>query len=114
MLKAVPPGAGPRIDGFVGTRLRIDGIVVAGGALLTPDTSRDWDGNLDALLALDVSPEFILYGSGARLERPPVDVVQRIEAQGVGVEVMDTRAAARAWNLLRAEGRWIVAALRAL
>jgi uncharacterized protein len=34
-----------------------------------------------------------------------------MEARGLGVEAMDSRAAARAWGVLRAEGRWIVAAL---
>ena len=34
-----------------------------------------------------------------------------VEAQGVGIEAMDSRAAARAWAVLRGEGRWIAAAL---
>ena len=40
--------------------------------------------------------------------------VRELEGRGIGVEVMDSRAAARAWGVLRAEERWIVAALMPL
>ena len=41
-------------------------------------------------------------------------MIREIEARGIGVEVMDSRAAARTWGLLRGEERWIVAALMPL
>ena len=56
-------------------------------------------------------PEFILIGTGATLVRPPAALVRALEAQGIGVEPMDSRAAARAWGVLRAERRTIAAAL---
>ena len=37
----------------------------------------------------------------------------RSRRRGIGVEAMDSRAAARTWGLLRGEGRWIAAALDA-
>jgi uncharacterized protein len=37
-----------------------------------------------------------------------------LDWDGEDIEAMDTRAAARAWSLLRGEGRWISAALRSL
>ena len=37
-------------------------------------------------------------------------LVAALEARGVGVEAMDSRAAARAWGVLRDEGRQIAAA----
>ena len=60
---------------------------------------------------METAPEFILIGTGAGLTRPPVALVRALEDAGIGVEAMDSRAAARAWGVLRAEERWIVAAL---
>ena len=66
---------------------------------------------LGDLLTLDPRPEFLLLGTGASLRQPPRAFVRDVEATGIGVEVMDSRAAGRAWGVLRAEDRWIVAAL---
>jgi uncharacterized protein len=73
-------------------------------AELTPDA-------LDELLAIDPPAEFLLLGTGATLVRPPAGLVAAIERRAIGVEAMDSRAAARAWGVLRSEGRRIVAAL---
>ncbi len=67
--------------------------------------------DLGDLLDLDPLPEFLLLGTGAGLRQPARAFVRELEARGIGVEVMDSRAAARAWGVLRAEERWIVAAL---
>jgi uncharacterized protein len=67
--------------------------------------------DLAPLLALDPPPEFLLLGSGPAMRRPPPGFVAAVEAMGFGVEAMDSRAAARAWNVLRSEDRWIAAAL---
>jgi uncharacterized protein len=48
------------------------------------------------------------------MRRPSPAFVAAIEALGFGVEPMDSRAAARAWNVLRGEDRWIVAAFMPL
>ncbi len=107
--------AAPLVTGFAGSRLKIDGAARDGGVILTPRAAIDWDGaSLDAALDLDPLPEFVLLGTGASLVRPDPALVASLEARGVGLEAMDTRAAARAWSLLRMEGRWISAALHAL
>jgi uncharacterized protein len=110
-------GPGPVIRGFAGTGFRIDDQVYA-AAILTPDAVAAWtppplaELTRDALAAaLAIGPEFILLGTGAALTRPPRALVAALEADGVGVEAMDSRAAARAWGVLRAEGRRIAAAL---
>ena len=66
---------------------------------------------LGGLLDGDPRPEFLLLGTGAGLRQPPRPFVRDLEAKGIGVEAMDSRAAARAWGVLRAEERSIVAAL---
>lgn len=112
-----PRAAGPVVTGFAGAGFKVDGEPVDGGVLLTPEWWRPWDGALSAatlepLIAL--SPEFILIGTGAALVRPPRTLLDGLEARGIGIEAMDSRAAARAWGVLRGEGRWIAAALMPL
>jgi uncharacterized protein len=63
------------------------------------------------LLALDPAPEFLILGTGAAMAFPPRAFVEEMDARGIGVEAMDSRAAARTWGILRVEERWIVAAL---
>lgn len=63
-------------------------------------------------LASDLS--FLILGTGAALTRAPRDVRMAFEAAGIGLEVMDTGAAARTYNILLAEGRPIAAALIAV
>jgi uncharacterized protein len=110
-------GAGPWISGFADGGFRIDGRVFA-AALLTPNWVDTWDApTLEALDAaalarlIDAKPEFILIGTGTTMARPSRALVAAVEAQGIGIEAMDSRAAARAWGVLRAEDRWIAAAL---
>lgn len=115
------PVAGPIIKGFSGTGFRVGDTVFPNGVLLDPEHAADWPapGSVDALtptmieglLALDPLPEFLLLGTGAALKQPPRAFVAAVEARGIGVEAMDSRAAARAWGVLRQEERWIVAAL---
>ena len=66
------------------------------------------------LTTLDPAPEFLLLGTGAALVRPDPALVAAMETRGFGVEVMDSRAGARTWGVLRAEGRWIAAGLMPL
>ena len=105
---------GPAVTGFAGPLIKVDGMARTGGVILTPDAIFDWDGGDFESAVTDPLPEFILLGTGAALERPALSIIAAYEARGIGIEAMDTRAAARAWGVLRAEGRWISAALRPL
>jgi uncharacterized protein len=111
-----PPGGGPMIQGFAPNGFRVDGKVFH-AMLLTPASAADW--SPPALNALNFSdlqplidfrPEFILLGTGAVLVRPPAALVRALDAIDLGLEPMDSRAAARAWGVLRGEGRPIAAA----
>ena len=116
-----PVASGPLITGIAaGGRFRINDTVFPGALLLTPEDAQPWDAPaLEALMPADVAmvtdiepaPEFLLLGTGATLRRPPRAFVAALEARGIGVEAMDSRAAARVWSVLRGEGRWIAAAL---
>ena len=112
-------GEGPVVRGIVGRGFRVDDGVYE-GLLLTPTRADGWTppgiealspDALAPLLAMDPLPEFILLGTGSRLRRPSPRLVAALDAQGVGLEVMDSRAAARAWGVLCAELRHVAAAL---
>ena len=110
---------GPVISGFSGRGFKVDDGVYQ-GLLITPERADGWapppiadlaEADLAPLLALDPAPEFLLLGTGATLVRPSPALAAALGARGIGLEVMDSRAAARAWGVLRAELRWIAAAL---
>jgi uncharacterized protein len=105
---------GPAITGFAGALIKVDGAARPGGVILTPEAVFDWDGGDFEQAICDPLPEFIILGTGPMLAHPAPVLIAACEARGIGIEVMDTRAAARAWGVLRAEGRWISAALQPL
>ena len=56
-------------------------------------------------------PEIVLLGTGASQQFPHPRLTTALFAARVGIEVMDTRAACRTFNILVAEGRHAVAAM---
>jgi len=60
---------------------------------------------------LEWNPEIVLLGSGASFRFPDPAALGPLYQAGIGVEVMDTKAACRTYNILLAEGRRVVAAL---
>ena len=88
-------------------------LVVAGDRLVTdwPLTSVD-QLTADHLAAiLEMKPEIVLLGTGAKFEFPEPARLAPLHKARIGVEVMDTPAACRTYNILLAEGRNVVAAL---
>lgn len=65
--------------------------------------------HFDELLQLE--PELVIFGSGARLRFPTPALLSSLMAQRIGVESMDTAAACRTYNVLVSERRSVVAAL---
>jgi uncharacterized protein len=57
------------------------------------------------------APEVILIGTGFRQHFLASGVTRELQNMGIGIETMDTRAAARTYNILMAEGRRVIAAL---
>lgn len=73
---------------------------------LTPDSLRR---------VLDGEPiEFLLLGTGVRQAFPRASLRDAFTAAGIGLEPMDTGAAARTYNVLLAEKRAVGAALIAV
>jgi uncharacterized protein len=65
--------------------------------------------HLEQLCAL--KPEVVLFGTGATIRFPATELLAPLINAGIGVEVMDTRAACRTYTILTAEGRKVAAAL---
>jgi uncharacterized protein len=116
-----PIAGGPLVRGFAGGGFSVDGGIYL-SLLLTPESATEWRApplaelTLDHLPVLDLSPapEFLLLGTGASFAFAPKALRVALEDRGIGLEAMDSRAAARAWGMLRGEERWIVAALMPL
>ncbi|MFC7499114.1 Mth938-like domain-containing protein [Enterovirga sp. GCM10030262] len=118
-----PSASGPVVQGFAAGGFVVDGGVYE-ALLLTPNRADGWPAppplaeltmdDLAPLLALDPPPEFLILGTGATMAFAPRALVAALETRGIGVESMDSRAAARAWGMLRGEGRWIAAAIMPL
>jgi len=111
--------AGPLVRGFRGRSFLVGETAFERGLILTPDAAVGFDGPLsveavEPALAIDPPPEFLLIGTGPALIQPNAGFRSALAERGVGLEAMDSRAAARAWRLLRDEGRWISAVLLAL
>ncbi|MGV0999269.1 MAG: Mth938-like domain-containing protein [Fluviibacter sp.] len=51
--------------------------------------------------------EIVLFGSGERQRFPRPELLKALIAKGIGLEVMDTKAACRTYNILVAEGRQV-------
>ncbi|MDN5751713.1 MAG: Mth938-like domain-containing protein [Nitrosospira sp.] len=65
--------------------------------------------HFDFLLSLQ--PEMVLFGTGATLRFPHPSLTKTLITSKIGVEVMDTNAVCRTYNILTAEGRRVAAAL---
>ena len=60
---------------------------------------------------VEMRPEIVFLGSGAAFRFPEPALLAPLYRAGIGVEVMDTPAACRTYNILMGEGRNVVAAL---
>jgi uncharacterized protein len=68
-------------------------------------------GEADFASLLSYEPEMVLLGTGSKQVFPHPRLLKSLSAARIGVEVMDTRAACRTFNILAAEDRRVAAAL---
>lgn len=87
--------------------------------ILTPtQLIKDWApstvtalGEHDFNLMLEFEPEVVLLGTGRSMTFPAPSITYPLLNQSIGLEVMDTAAACRTYNILAGEGRNVLAAL---
>ena len=90
-----------------------DNILVTPERIATGWTAGGFDTLTEADFAAlaELKPEVVLLGTGASLRFPHPRLTRALTDAGIGVEVMDTPAACRTFNILAAEGRRVAAAV---
>ncbi len=58
-----------------------------------------------------LSPEIVILGTGAKHQFPDQSLLSQLIKSGMGIEIMDTKACCRTYNILVEEGRRVAAAL---
>lgn len=109
------------IHSYAGGRIKVGENVFERPVIVTPDTVIMWDVAVAAsdlegadfaqLAAMKGDIDVVLLGCGKTMVFLKADVKNALNAQGLKVEVMDTGAACRTYNVLMAEGRRVAAAL---
>lgn len=99
--------------------IAVNGRALTRSFLLTPQRLvEDWPPasfasltEADLLAVADLACPIVLLGTGARQRFPAPALLRPLLARGFGVEVMDSHAACRTFNILTAEGREVAAAM---
>lgn len=110
---------GNTISAYAPGEITINEVVIRTSVIVTPgQIITDWlperFEELDAthLARLEeLTPEVIVIGTGNTLRFPDPRYTAGFLTQGIGVEVMDTNAACRTYNILLSEDRNVVAVL---
>jgi uncharacterized protein len=86
--------------------------------VVSPQAVSEWGvTSFEALTAGDfgfigeLRPEIVILGTGATQRFPGAELARALAASGAGVEIMDSRAACRTYNILASEARKVVAAI---
>ncbi len=114
------PGGGiHRIDAYAAGHIVISGRDYCVGLIVSPRRVVEGWGpaeptelaaqHIAALIELD--PQVIVIGTGAHQVFPHPSLYAPAHNRGVGIEVMDTGAACRTYNILVGEGRRVAAGL---
>lgn len=107
------------IQRVTASSITINGEPYAQSIALTPEEIlADWQPKPFAELddsdfesVLQTAPEIVLLGTGPTNVFPPRELMFAFARRGIGLECMDTAAAARTFNVLASEGRQVAAVL---
>ncbi len=108
-----------KISSYQKGRIMVNGEILTRSFVLTPTTLvRDWPpqefealeaGHFETVASMET--EVVLLGSGMHQRFPPAEVLRPLLDAGMAVEIMDTGAACRTFNILVSDGRKVAAAL---
>lgn len=88
--------------------------------IVTPQGCRSWDlsaleslttAHFAPVFELNFNPELVLLGTGKLQQFPRAEQTRSLLDAQIGLEVMDTAAACRTYNVLADDGRKVVACL---
>lgn len=110
----------PSIDAHGPAGFTIGGDAIQGSALILNDLASAWGpttlaevtpADFERVMASRAEVEFVLLGCGPRMAPTPRVLREAFHAARLGLEVMDTPAACRLYNMLARDGRRLAAAL---
>lgn len=119
----LPPKGRPQLSGYGGGGFKVNDEFFPGSRLMLPESSHDWPvadaagitlESLGAVAAQSAVLDLLIIGTGKGMALIRPDIRAFFREKGIAVEVMDTGAASRTYNILMAEGRRVAAALIAV
>jgi uncharacterized protein len=111
------------ITGYGDGGFKINNEFISGSLLVFPEQALRWDvtdaahiseNTLLPVIQAASSVELLLLGTGSSIVYVDKAIRQILKAKGIGLDVMDTGAACRTYNVLIAEERRVAAALFAV
>ena len=117
-LHASAPGARNAFSGYGEGYVTVNGARHEGSVVVTPERVLPWnvaafdvlaESDFELFLGLDL--EILLVGTGPKQRFPHPRLTRALAERRVGIEVMDTQAACRTYNILMSEGRRVAAAI---
>ena len=117
-LHASAPGARNAFSGYGEGYVAVNGARHEGSVVVTPERVLPWDvagfdvlaeSDFEMFLGLDL--EILLVGTGPKQRFPHPRLTRALAEKRIGIEVMDTQAACRTYNILMSEGRRVAAAI---
>ena len=122
-LTPLVPAGRQMIERYGGGRFVVSGVTHEGSIIVFLDRTLAWpvaevgEITMDSLLPVVGARErleVVLIGCGARLTQVPAELRRALRQSGLAVEMMDTGAACRTYNVLAAEDRRVAAAVIAV
>lgn len=108
------------IQGYGPGRFRVNDETLQGPLLVFPERTQPWDvtdfaaltiDSFAAVIAAEPRPEVLLLGCGTKQQLVPSALRSALRQYGIVVDMMDTGAACRTYNVLLTEERRVAAAL---
>lgn len=108
------------ITGYGDGKFRVSGEDYLTSVLIFPDRTVVWTiipnapitlESLNVVLEEEGEIDLVLIGSGKKQDILPPIIRNALKKAGIAMEIMDTGAACRTFNVLQAEGRRVAAAL---
>jgi len=109
------------IQGYANGGFKVSGQTYEGAVMVTPSGTLAWDAPADvkglkpehfqSLIDVSGDVDVVLLGAGVSIAFLAADIKNHIKNNGLSIDVMDTGAACRTYNVLVAEGRRVCALL---
>lgn len=112
-LTEVDFGSALPVEGYGADFFRLGGVAHAAPLLAVAGQAMPWGGYADSatLLALAGRVDVLLIGTGGEVAHIPAALRHALEEAGLGVDVMDSPAACRTYNVLLSESRRVALAV---